>query len=455
MKKYPRTRLKIVKSAKEGAPLERYTAPLATKVIVNPNDVRRDARVQLEDSEQVESVAERVQPRVATVRVERPVNPHASVSVEQPGAGLYPTVWANLDDELRRQRLLQGINQARQVEDAARLGDQEQVRQLLGQLLPGEEVDPSVLSALGGIHSRESQVLVALFTQLARAAKRTPAAAAREVHPTAREETADAQAERLERKADERQEDPKAEAADDLRQAKQAAQANPPRVSPVPPPYHSPESELAEELNDLSISDDEEPPRAGGGLRRARGKAPRAKKTAPRKGGGAAPPSPQTTRWEEMRVKQPALFRLTMRSQQKAAPLIKYMSEVGIPVRSMGRGAGRFPTEHLKQAVLDWHEQQQLAGEGVHPDEDDSVPQPFVKKVQRKKPTRPKPAPASSSDDEPDAERWDIVTGLIGAGNNNPELVAEARQIAQRALKKGSLTAAQYAKLDAHLSSRA
>jgi hypothetical protein len=137
-----------------------------------------------------------------------------------------------------------------------------------------------------------------------------------------------------------------------------------------------------------------------------------------------------------------------------------------VPVQALGRGAGRFPTEHLKQAVLDWHEQQQLVGEGINVEEDDSIPQPYVKKIQKKKPAakapskvketkaKASPPPADSDDDDPDTERWDICTGEIAAGNQNPALISEARAIAKRALKKGALTAAQFAKLDAHLRSK-
>jgi uncharacterized membrane protein YkoI len=156
-----------------------------------------------------------------------------------------------------------------------------------------------------------------------------------------------------------------------------------------------------------------------------------------------------------------------MKSQAQATPLIRYMHDVGVPVQSLNR-PGRFPTEHLKQAVLDWHDQQLLSGEGIAAD-DDTLPQPYVKKVQKataRKRAAPKTgggvakgkakakAAAPDSDGDDDDDRWEIVTGEIGAGNNNPQLLAEARAIARRAVKKGTLTAAQFSKLDAHLQSK-
>ena len=466
-KKYPSSRLNIVKAA---IPLERYTAPLRTAKVENPNNVKTDARIQLDDAEVEESITDRVQPNVEKIRVEKPINPHATVDVEQTGAGKYPTVWADLDDELRRQQLLEANNKVRQVEDAARMGDMDNLRITLGRLLPGEaDLPPHVLAALGNQYSPESKVLIALLTKLTKT--NTKAAEAQSFRPTPKEVSVDTQTGGLEDKAEKRQEDPKAQATDDLRQARdaeearQAREAAAPTMSPTPPRYESPVSDLADELAGMSLNDDEEAPRptTGSGIFRRSGAAPK-----PVRGKGVvaepAALSAQTKRWEEMRTKQPTLFRLTMKSQAKAAPLIKYMHEMGVPVSTLGRGAGRFPTEHLKQAVLDWHEAQLLQGEGVSVD-DDILPQPYVKKVQAKTPAEPRgkktakstkaTAPDSDDDEEPDAERWDIVTGEIGAGNNNPALIAEARSIAQRALKKRALTAAQFAKLDAHLRAKA
>ena len=473
MPRYPRSRLHIVS---EAIPLERYTAPLRTAKVENANNVKTDAHIQLANTASDESVTDRVQPTLETVRVQRPINPHATVSAEQPNASAYPTAWADLDTELRRQQLLQANTKVRQLEDAARLGDEEQLRITLGRLLPGEDLPPTVLAALGNQYSPESKLLVALLTKLN--TTRTTVADAQSYKPTTREVAVEHATEHLEAKADRRQEDPKAQAAADLQQAAEAEElkeASPAlsSSSSVPPPaYASPVADLSLQMAQLDLSDDDAdiPPPIVGGRLKARTKRPTAKTGKGVFSEPAAAPaaSAQTKRWEEMRTKQPTLFRLTMKSQQKAAPLIKYMQEVGVPVPTLHRGPGRFPTEHLKQAVLDWHEQQLLQGEGISVD-DDVLPQPYVKKVQKKTSAKrpsakkaaaaPAAAPSTASesdDDESDADglRWDIVTGEIAAGNNNPALLTEARAIARRAMKKGSLTAAQFAKLDARLRSQ-
>ena len=253
MKKYPRTRLNIVRQA---IPIERYTAPLPTAKVVNPNNVKTDAGLQLEDAELEQSVVDRVQPKVETVRVERPINPH--VKVEQLPAE-YPSAWGNLGSELRRQQLVQAGIKARQLDDAAKQGDAEQLRLTLDRLLPGEQLPPELLQTLGRDFSPESRVLVALLTKLTRSS--VAAAKIPQYKPTQHEIAVEQQTENIEDAADRRQEDPRRQAADGLRQARDAEEVKSdevPNISPIPPPYRSPTSELNEQMGDLSISDDEE-----------------------------------------------------------------------------------------------------------------------------------------------------------------------------------------------------
>ena len=469
MPRYPRTRLNIVKSA---IPLERYTEPLHGEKAVNPNNVKVDATLQLVDALATDTVTDRVQPTVETVKVQLPTHIKATVSQEQHA---FSPPWADLDVELRRQQLLQANYKARELLDTAALGDKDQLRLTLGRLLPGEDLPDNVLAALGDQYSPESKLLIALLTKLHRGGH-TAAASATPYMPTAKEMAVDGVTEHLEMNAEERQDDPQAQAAADLRFAADAEEVKEglsPAVSSTstgsstgsvskPPQYKSPVSDLGDRLSHLNLVDDDVklPPtttvrrRKGSGLRKGQ---PAAEP--------AAPPalSAQTKRWEEMRAKQPTLFRLTMKSQKQATPLVKYMHEMNVPIPSMGRGAGRFPTEHLKQAVLDWHEAQLLKGEGISID-DDVIPQIFVKKVQgptkrprvKKQPAEPAAAASDDDDDEAEADgmRWDIVTGEIGAGNDNPALVKEARAIAGRALKKGAITPAQFAALTARLNQK-
>ena len=471
---------------RDASGLERYTAPVFLLEPPNPNNVNTDARQQLQDTRVASILPERIQDKPQTVRVQQPINPVATVSVESASDGSYPTPWANLDDELRRQQLVQAPGRVRQLADATALQDADQLRITLGRLLPGEDLPDSVVAALGSQSSPEHRLLVALLSKLQ--ATHTTAAESKAFRPSQRQVAIETQTDALEEAAVRRQVDPKAEATADLQQARQAASASAAdrlldevhalddivRTRGRPP--SSTDSELSSQLANLTLQDSPPPSSrpdssassassastTGSGLRAPRGRKGRAKAEP-----GPVAVSAQTREWERMRQKQPALFRLTMQSQRHAGVLHNYLREMRIPVVSLGRG-GRFPTDYLRKAVLEWHDRQQLAGEGVDPD-DQIIPDLRLAKPAKAakasaaakaaprtkaaaKPRAKKPAPAPSSDasgaeddggdddagdeDESDTMRWDICTGEIGAGNNNPALLAEARAIARRQMKK-------------------
>ena len=472
--KYPRSRVLVVKATKPrritkaviGAnPIERYTTPLPGKAVVNPNNVKTAAQIQLDDTKAEDSVAQRLQPQVDSVTIQLPINPHTTVSVGETTSGQYPTPWANLDDELRRQQLLAANTKVRQLNDATQLGDTE-LRLTLSRLLPGESIPDDVLTSLGSQFSPESKLLISLLTRLSRT--HTKAAEAAPVyHPAPREAAVERATVELKDEVQRKHDDPRAQAKADLRQAAQAESVNATdrlvnevgsmtrvvrnRGMPRSPPVSV--SELSDQLDNLTLADPPEPP--GGSTAAPAGGGSGASKPAVRRGGGVAgvvDPAEQLAKWEAMREKQPALFRLTVRSQSKTGPLLNYLSGMGIPVTSLGR-AGRFSVEHLKKSVLDWHDQLQLSGEGVDVERGD-LPRPVVKKVYQKRKAR-KAQPVEKDEDsgevDPDTLRWELISGEIQSGNNSKVLVKEAREIAQRALRKGTLSQAEYDRLDARL----